>query len=101
MRIAGLHLRSEQRPRQSLASFIFAKLLEAAARTDGIDVPLRKNGAQPGLQRTAPMKVTKERTFRAFAAGQSVQLGKRESARSQASAEPALQRRIAAAAARR
>src|SRR6266513_6418494 len=77
MRIAGLHLRSEQRPRQSLASFIFAKLLEAAARTDGIDVPLRKNGAEPGLQRTAPMKVTKERTFRAFAAGQSVQLGKK------------------------
>ena len=77
MRIAGLHLRSEQRPRQSLASFIFAKLLEAAARTDGIDVPLRKNGAEPGLQRTAPMKVTKERTFCAFAAGQTVQLGKK------------------------
>jgi len=31
-------------------------------------VPLRKNGAEPGLQRTAAMKVTKERTFRAFAA---------------------------------
>src|SRR6266550_9221769 len=77
MRIAGLHLRSEQRPRRSLASFIFAKLLEAAARTDGIDVPLRKNGAEPGLQRTAPMEVTKERTFRAFAGGQAVQLGKK------------------------
>src|SRR6266699_5709220 len=77
MRIAGLHLRSEHRPRRSLARFIFAKLLEAAARADGIDVPPGKNGAEPGLQRTAPMEVTKERTFRAFAGGQTVQLGKK------------------------
>src|SRR5712672_529 len=77
MRIAGLHLRSEQRPRQSFASLVFGKLLEAAARADGINVPLGKNGAEPGLQRTAPMEVTKERTYRAFAAGQTVQLGKK------------------------
>src|ERR1700676_888025 len=77
MRIAGLHLRSEQRPRQSFASFVLGKLCEAAARSDRINVPLCKNGTEPGLQRTAPMEVTKERTFRAFAAGQTVQLGKK------------------------
>src|SRR2546421_6416902 len=77
MRIAGLHLRSEQRLRPSLASFVLAKLLEAAAGTDGINVPLGKNGAEPGLQRTAAMEVTEERTFRAFAADQTIQLGKK------------------------
>src|ERR1700687_1162372 len=77
MRIAGLQLRPEQRPRQSLARLVLGKLCEAAAGTDGINVPLRKNGTEPGLQRTAPMEVTKERTFCAFAAGQTVQLGKK------------------------
>src|SRR5437016_12236079 len=76
MRIAGLHLRSEQRLRPSPASFILGKLLEAAAGTDGIYVPLGKNGTEPGLQRTAPMEVTEQRTFRALAAGQTIQFGK-------------------------
>src|ERR1700732_5251534 len=77
MRIAGLHLRSEQRPRQSFASFVFSKLLEAAPRADGINVPLGKNGTEAGLQRTSPMEVAKARTFHAFAASQTVQFGKK------------------------
>src|SRR2546421_390238 len=77
MRVARLHLRSEQRLRPSLTGFVLGKLLEAAAGTDGIYVPLSKNGTEPGLQRTAPMEVTEERTFRVLAAGQTVQLGKK------------------------
>src|SRR5882762_4828561 len=74
MRIAGLRLRSEQRLRPFIAGFVLAKLFEAPARTDGINVPLGKNGAEPGLQRTASMEVTEERPFRARAACQTVQL---------------------------
>jgi len=89
MRIAGLHLRSEQRLQPSIAGFVLAKLFEAPARTDGINVPLGKNGAEPGLQRTASMEVTEERPFRARAPAKPYNSEKRESARSQASAEPA------------
>src|ERR1700682_3424415 len=77
MRIAGLHPRSEQRLRPFIASFALAKLLEAPARADGINVPLGKNGAEPGLQRTASMEVTEKRPFRALAARQTVQLRKK------------------------
>src|SRR5258708_30468731 len=77
MRIAGLHPRSEQRLRPSIAGFVLAKLFEAPARTDGINVPLGKNGAEPGLQRTASVEVTEEGPFRARAACQTVQLRKK------------------------
>src|SRR5260370_5434438 len=77
MRIARLHLRSKLRLRPSLASFVLAKLLEAPARADGINVPQGKNGAEPGLQRAAPMEVTEEGAIRAFAAGQTVQIRKK------------------------
>src|SRR6266436_3693857 len=77
MRIAELYLRSQQRLRAPIASFVLAKFLEAAARTDGINVPLGKNGAEPGLQRTASVEVTEERPFRARAACQTVQLRKK------------------------
>src|SRR6266851_3760457 len=76
MRIAGLHLRYQRRLQMSITSFVLAKLLEAPARTDGINVPLGKNGTEPGLQRAAPMEITEERTFRALAAGQTIQLRK-------------------------
>src|SRR5712692_8910714 len=122
MRIAGLHLRSGERLRRSVASFVLGKLLKAPARADRINVPLGEDGAEPGLQRTASVEIPEERTLGALAANQTVQLRKkgireelyglvsgkgaerynsekRESARSQASAEPALRRRMAAAAA--
>src|SRR5712664_940017 len=76
MRIAGLHRWSEQHLRPSIASFVLAKLLEAPARTDGINVPLGKNGAEPGLQRTASVEVPEERPLRALASAQTVQLRK-------------------------
>src|SRR5260370_17412994 len=76
MRIAGLYLRSQRRLQMSITSFVLAQCLEAPARTNGINVPLGKNGTEPGLQRTASMEVTEERTLRALAAGQTIQLRK-------------------------
>src|SRR5260370_1210330 len=76
MRIAGLYLRSQRRLRPSIASLALAKFLEAPTRADGINVPLGKNGTEPGLQGAAPMEVTEERTFRVLAAGQTIQLRK-------------------------
>ncbi len=77
MRIARKRLRSGQCLRPSIAGIVLAKLLEAPARADGINVPLGKNGAEPGLQRTTSMEVPEKRPFRTFTAGQTVQLGKK------------------------
>src|SRR5260370_16285157 len=77
MRIDRLQLWSERRLRPSIPSLVLTKLLKAAAGADGINVPLGKHGAEPGLQRTAPMKVTEKRTFRALATRQTVQLRKK------------------------
>src|SRR5258708_14123743 len=76
MRITGLHPRSEQVLRTRVASFPLIKFFEAAAGADGIDAPLGKDGAEPGLERTASVKVTEERPFRALATGQTIQLRK-------------------------
>src|SRR5260370_26971524 len=62
MRIAGLYLRSQRRLQMSITSFVLAKFLEAPTRADGINVPLGKNGTEPGLQGAAPMEVTEEHT---------------------------------------
>src|SRR4029077_6713254 len=72
MRIRGL--RSDQRLRRSIASFVLGKLLKAPARANGINVPLGEDGAEPGLQRAAPVEIPEERTLRALAASQTVQL---------------------------
>src|SRR5260370_37792882 len=77
MWIGGQDLLAECRLHPPIDGFLCAKLLEAAAGADRIDVPLGKNGAKPGLQRTAPVKVTEERALRPFAAGQAVQLGEK------------------------
>src|SRR5260370_29915000 len=77
MRISGQDLLAERRLHLPVGGFRFAKLLEAATGADRIDVSLGKNGAKPGLQRTAPVKVTEERALRPFAAGQAVQLGEK------------------------
>src|SRR5260370_33629724 len=75
MRISGQDLLAERRLHLPVGGFRFAKLLEAATGADRIDVSLGKNGARPGLQRTAPVKVTAERALRPFAGGQAVQRG--------------------------
>src|SRR5260370_25964458 len=77
MGTGGLHRWAEQHLRQSIAGIVLAKLLEAPARADGINVPLGKNGAEPGLQRTTSMELPEKRPFRTFTAGQTVQLGKK------------------------
>src|SRR5713101_4608834 len=77
MRIGGLRLRSGERLRWSVASFVLAKLLEAPARADRINVPLGEDGTEPGLQRTASVEIPEERTFGALAASQTVQLRKK------------------------
>src|SRR6266581_3702183 len=77
MRIGGQDLLAERRLHRPIDGFLLAKLLEAAPGADRIDVPLGKNGAKPGFQRTAPVKVAEERAFRPFAAGQTVQLGEK------------------------
>src|SRR6266849_3669681 len=75
MWIGGQDLLAERRLHRPIDGFLLAKLLEAATGADRIDVPLGKNGAKPGLQGTAPVKVAEERALRPFAAGQTVQLG--------------------------
>ena len=45
MRIDRLQLGSEWSFGLSVAGFVFAKILKAAARPDGVNVPLGKNGA--------------------------------------------------------
>ena len=45
----GLHRRSDEDLRPPLARFLLAKFLEAAASTEGINVPPGKNGTEPGL----------------------------------------------------
>src|SRR5260370_27246990 len=77
MRSTVLLLRSEQGLRTRVASFPLIKFFEAAAGADGIDAPLGKDGAEPGLERTASVEVTEERPFRALATGQTIQLRKK------------------------
>ena len=51
---------------------------EAARGADGIDVALRKNGAEPGFERAATVKIAKERTIFGFArrvCGDAVKIG--------------------------
>src|SRR5713226_3671733 len=76
VRIGGLELRHEELLRRAIASFILAKLFEAAAGADGIDVPLGKNGAEPGVERAASGEVAEERPFRPLVTGQTIQLRK-------------------------
>src|SRR6266436_4019445 len=76
MRIGELDRRPKRR-RSFIARFVITKFLEATAGTDRIDVPLGKNGAEPGLQGTATMEVTEERTVSAFGLGQTIQIGKK------------------------
>src|SRR2546428_9341057 len=52
MWIGGQDLLAECRLHPPIDGFLLAKLLEAAAGADRIDVPLGKNGAKPGFQRT-------------------------------------------------
>src|SRR5438046_898555 len=76
MRIDGLKRRSERSFRLSVARFVLAKVLEAPAGANGVNMPLGKDGAEPGFQRAASVEVAKERTLRAFAIRQTVQLRK-------------------------
>src|SRR6266699_1323604 len=77
MRIGGQDLLAECRLHPPVGGFPFGKLLEAAAGADRIDVPLGKNRTKPGLQRTAPVKVTEQGALLPFAASQAVQLGEK------------------------
>src|SRR2546421_8758564 len=76
MRIDRLQLRSEWNFRLSVARFVLAKVLEAPAGANGVNMPLGKDGAEPGFQRAAAMEVAKERTLRALAIRQTIQLRK-------------------------
>src|SRR6267378_6600573 len=62
MGIAGMELRSRWRDLARILCVVFAEFFEAAARANRINVALSKDGAEPGLQRAAPMEVAKERT---------------------------------------
>src|SRR5260370_7991274 len=53
--------RRPKRRRAFITPFVFTEFLEAAAGTDGIDVPLGKDGAKPSLHGTTPTQLTEER----------------------------------------
>src|SRR5882724_12931262 len=67
MGIVRMELRSRRRELARILCVVFAEFFEAAARADRINVALSKDGAEPGLQRTAPMEVAEERTSAALA----------------------------------
>src|SRR6266705_4251447 len=77
MRIDELDRRPKRRRQGFLAQVVLTKFLEAAAGTDGIDVPLGKDGTEPGLQGAASMKVTEERALDSFGFRQTVQIGEK------------------------
>src|SRR5713101_2469727 len=66
MRIDERDRRPKRRRQGFLAQVVLTKFLEAAAGTDGNDVPLGKDGTEPGLQGAASMKVTEERALDTF-----------------------------------
>jgi len=77
VRIDRLGRRPEQCRLWPIAGFVLGKFLKASAGTDGINVPLGKDSAKPGLQGTSSVKVAEERPLRSFAVGQTVQLRKK------------------------
>src|SRR5438445_13364973 len=76
MGVSGLDLLAKRGFSLCLGSLVFGKFFEAAARTNGINMALGNNGAEPGLQRTATVEVAEERAVGAFAVRQSVQISK-------------------------
>src|SRR6266850_6090922 len=72
MGIVRMELRSRRRELARILCVVFTQLFEATARADRINVSLSKNGAEPGLQRTAPVKVAEERTGVALALREAV-----------------------------
>src|SRR6267142_1701335 len=69
MRIVGLELRLRRRGLARILCVVFAQFFEATAGADHINVSLGKNGAEPGLQRAAPVKVAEQRTGVALVRG--------------------------------
>jgi hypothetical protein len=49
--------------------------LPAAAIADSINMPLRQDGTEPGLQRTAPVEITEERALTALAVHETKEVG--------------------------
>src|SRR5713226_4774208 len=49
VRVDRLNRRAMLCPRSSIAGFVFSKLVEAPARSYGINMALGKNSAKPGL----------------------------------------------------
>ncbi len=49
MGVSGLDLQAMRGLSLCLGNFVFRKFFEAAARANGINVALGKNGAEPGL----------------------------------------------------
>ena len=63
----GLHARG--------FAVIVVEGFEAAIGADEVDVTLCENGAKPGFERTAAVKITEEGAFAASAIGEAVELG--------------------------
>lgn len=75
MRIAERSVRRGSGVRIRRLLVIVAEFLEAAAGADGIDVALGQDGAKPGLQRAATVKIPEERALGALAAIEAVKIG--------------------------
>src|SRR5882672_6267182 len=74
MGIVRMELRSRRRELARILCVVFTQLFEATARADRINVSLSKNGAEPGFQRAAPVKVAEQRTSVALVLGETIQI---------------------------
>jgi hypothetical protein len=74
MRIVRMELGPRMRPLARIVCVVFAQLFEAATYANRINVALSENGAEPGLQRTAPVVVAEKRTSAALAIRETVQI---------------------------
>jgi len=77
MGISEGRVRGGSREGSCCLRIVVAQFLEAAAGADSIDVALGQNRSQPSLKRTAPVKVTEERSLRALATIEAVEIGKK------------------------
>src|SRR6516162_9817496 len=76
MRIKGRNRDVVLRKRLGLFAIAGIKGFPAAALAEAVNVTLRKNGAKPGFQGTAPVVVAEEGALAAFSIGQTIEFGK-------------------------
>jgi hypothetical protein len=75
MRVGGLDADWRGQMRSAGVRILVVERFEAAALSNGVNVPLRQHGAKPGFERAATVEVTEKRAFAAGAFRKSIEFG--------------------------